>query len=137
MSDFVHLLKTKDLKATPQRICVLKELEKKQHPTIEHLYESLRKENPSMSLATVYKNIATLKEKGVVIEVNISDGKMRYDIYSHPHVHLVCAQCGIIQDIDYDDGLMAYQKSLEEKKGIKIGKVDFIATIDSCSFCRI
>ena len=137
MSDFVHLLKTKDLKATPQRICVLKELEKKQHPTIEHLYESLRKENPSMSLATVYKNISTLKEKGVVIEVNISDGKMRYDIYSHPHVHLVCATCGIIQDIDYDDGLMAYQKSLEEKKGIKIGKVDFIATIDSCSFCRI
>ena len=29
MSDFVHLLKTKDLKATPQRLCVLKELDKK------------------------------------------------------------------------------------------------------------
>jgi Fur family transcriptional regulator, peroxide stress response regulator len=135
MSDFVHLLKTKELKATPQRICVLKELEKKKHPTMEHLYEALRRENPSMSLATVYKNIATLKEKGVVIEVNISDGKMHYDIYSHPHVHLVCAKCGTIQDIDYDDALVAYQKSLERQKGIKIGKVDFIATIESCALC--
>ncbi len=136
MSDFVHLLKTKDLKATPQRICVLRELEKKNHPTIEHLYDALRKENPSMSLATVYKNIATLKEKGIVIEVNISDGKMHYDIYSHPHVHLVCQNCGVIQDIDYDDALVAYQHSLETHKGIKVGRLDLIATIESCSFCK-
>ena len=80
MTDFLYLLKSKELKATPQRLSVLKELEKKNHPTIEQLYEALREDNPSMSLATVYKNIATLKEKGVVIEVNVSDGKMRYDI---------------------------------------------------------
>ena len=91
-NDFVNLLKTKELKATPQRLCVLKELEKKMHPTIDDLYEALRRENPSMSLATVYKNIGTLKEKGIVIEVNISDGKMRYDIYSKPHIHLLCKQ---------------------------------------------
>lgn len=136
MSDFVHLLKAKELKATPQRLSVLKELARKEHPTIEHLYEALRVENPSMSLATVYKNLSTLKEKGVVIEVNVADGKMRYDIYSHPHVHLVCGKCGMIQDVDFDESLMGYQRNLEAKKSIKIEKVDFVATIASCEFCR-
>ena len=69
------------------KIHFLKELDKKTHPTIDDLYDSLKKENPSMSLATVYKNLAMLKEKGVVIEVNVADGKMRYDIYSKPHHH--------------------------------------------------
>jgi Fur family peroxide stress response transcriptional regulator len=136
MSDFVHLLKTKDLKATPQRLCVLKELDKKKHPTIEHLYEALREENPSMSLATVYKNLSTLKEKGIVIEVNISDGKMRYDIYSHPHIHLVCEHCGMIQDVAYDETLISYQKELEKREKVKIGKVDLIATVESCRYCK-
>lgn len=136
MSDFIHLLKTKELKATPQRISVLKELQKKKHPTIEHLYEALRQENPSISLATVYKNISTLKEKGVVIEVNIADGKMRYDICSKPHIHLVCQKCGIIQDAEYDGSLIAYQKELEVKNGAKIGKIDLIATTESCCFCK-
>ena len=104
----MDLLKMKELKATPQRISVLKELDKKTHPTIDDLYESLRKENPSMSLATVYKNLSTLKEKGIVIEINVTDGKMRYDIYSKPHIHLVCQQCSNIEDSDYDQNLFHY-----------------------------
>jgi Fur family peroxide stress response transcriptional regulator len=136
MSDFVHLLKAKELKATPQRLSVLKELARKEHPTIEHLYEALRVENPSMSLATVYKNLSTLKEKGVVIEVNVADGKMRYDIYNHPHIHLVCEACGMIQDVDFDESLIAYQRILEEKKSVKIEKVDLIARIASCEYCK-
>ena len=112
-----------------------KELGKKMHPTIDDLYEALRKENPSMSLATVYKNLATLKEKGVVIEVNTAEGKMRYDIYSKPHIHLVCRQCGAIEDVDYDQNLFAYQTVLEQMKSVKIDRMDVIATVESCTFC--
>lgn len=136
MTDFLYLLKSKDLKATPQRLSVLKELEKKNHPTIEQLYEALREDNPSMSLATVYKNIATLKNKEVVIEVNVSDGKMRYDVCATPHIHFVCANCGDIKDIECDQTLITYQEALEKKEGVKIGKVDFIATIEHCSQCK-
>lgn len=135
MNDFINLLKTKELKATPQRISVLKELGKKMHPTIDDLYEALRKENPSMSLATVYKNLATLKEKGVVIEVNTAEGKMRYDIYSKPHIHLVCRQCGAIEDVDYDQNLFTYQTVLEQMKSVKIDRMDVIATVESCTLC--
>ncbi len=135
-NDFVNLLKTKELKATPQRLCVLKELEKKMHPTIDDLYEALRRENPSMSLATVYKNIGTLKEKGIVIEVNISDGKMRYDIYSKPHIHLLCKQCHSISDMDYDENLFDYQVKLEKNQAIDIERLDIIASTKDCKLCR-
>ena len=135
-SDFVSLLKTKELKATPQRLCVLKELEKKMHPTIDDLYEALRRENPSMSLATVYKNIGTLKEKGIVIEVNIADGKMRYDIYSKPHIHLLCKECHSISDMDYDEDLFDYQVKLEKNQSIRIERLDIIASMKDCKFCR-
>jgi Fur family peroxide stress response transcriptional regulator len=136
MNDFINLLKTKELKATPQRISVLKELDKKAHPTIDDLYNALKKENPSMSLATVYKNLATLKEKGVVIEVNTAEGKMRYDIYSKPHIHLVCQQCGAIEDVDYDQSLFEYQTILEANKHVKIDRMDIIATVQECSVCK-
>lgn len=136
MNDFINLLKTKELKATPQRISVLKELGKKTHPTIDDLYEALRKENPSMSLATVYKNLATLKEKGVVIEVNTAEGKMRYDIYSKPHIHLICQRCGAIEDVDYDKSLFEYQTTLEHMKSVKIDRMDVIASVESCKLCR-
>lgn len=136
MNDFIQLLKSKELKATPQRISVLKELDKKTHPTIDDLYDSLKKENPSMSLATVYKNLAMLKEKGIVIEVNVADGKMRYDIYSKPHIHVVCSSCGAIEDSDYDQNLFDYQAALEEKQKIHIVRMDVIASVSHCRFCQ-
>ena len=136
MNDFINLLKTKELKATPQRISVLKELGKKTHPTIDDLYNALKKENPSMSLATVYKNLATLKEKGVVIEVNTAEGKMRYDIYSKPHIHLVCQQCGAIEDAEYDQSLFEYQAILENNQKVKIDRMDVIATVKECLACK-
>ncbi|AFL67567.1 Fur family transcriptional regulator [Sulfurospirillum barnesii] len=135
MYDVIQLLKDKELKATPQRISVLKELGRKTHPTMDDLYEALKKENPSMSLATVYKNISTLKEKGVVIEVNVADGKMRYDVYSKPHIHLICQQCGSIEDVDCDESMYQYQMCLESNQHVKIERMDIIATVKSCSLC--
>lgn len=136
MNNFLDILKEKELKATPQRISVLKELSKKNHPSMEDLYEAIKKENPSISLATVYKNISMLKEKGVVIEVNISDGKMRYDIYTKPHIHLLCKNCSYIEDIEYNEHLFNYQAKLEESKKIKIERLDIIATVEYCSHCK-
>ena len=66
----VELLKTCGLKATPQRLCILKVLDRHEHPSIEALYEGIKEDYPSISLATVYKNLNTLLDEGVVVEVN-------------------------------------------------------------------
>ena len=56
----MELLKNRGLKATPQRLSVLKILDSHTHPTIDELYEEICAENPSVSLATVYKNLNML-----------------------------------------------------------------------------
>ena len=61
------LLKNGGLKATQQRIVILKTLVNSGiHPTIDWLYESINEEHPAISLATVYKTMETLVEAAIV-----------------------------------------------------------------------
>ena len=71
----MELLKNRGLKATPQRLSVLKILDSHTHPTIDELYDEICAENPSVSLATVYKNLNMLKDEGLVVEVNMPTKK--------------------------------------------------------------
>ncbi|MDR0579138.1 MAG: transcriptional repressor [Campylobacteraceae bacterium] len=134
--DFISLLKSKNLKATPQRLSVLEVLNKNEHPTIEELYDEIRREFPSISLATVYKNINTLKESDTVIEINTQNGKTRYDIYVKPHTHIICKKCGSIRDVDFLDSVHEYQQEIEKKWYYNIKRIDVTAMVDNCPFCN-
>ncbi|WP_103581988.1 Fur family transcriptional regulator [Campylobacter concisus] len=134
---YVSLLKQSGLKVTPQRLSVLRILDRHTHPTIDELYDEILKENPSVSLATVYKNLNTLKDEGLVVEVNIVNQKARYDIYEHPHIHVVCENCGSVEDMNYDDSeLGKYQEALEKKIGNIIERLNIVASVKSCKHCR-
>ena len=74
---YVSLLKQSGLKVTPQRLSVLRILDRHTHPTIDELYDEILKENPSVSLATVYKNLNTLKDEGLVVESKYRQSKRR------------------------------------------------------------
>jgi len=134
---YVSLLKQSGLKVTPQRLSVLRILDRHTHPTIDELYDEILKESPSVSLATVYKNLNTLKDEGLVVEVNIVNQKPRYDIYEHPHIHVVCEGCGSVEDVSYDDAdLGKYQEALEKKIGNIIERLNIVASVKSCKHCR-
>ena len=134
--DYTELLKQAKLKATPQRLCVLKILSNHAHPTIDELYKQIKTEYPSISLATVYKNLNTLINENLVVEVNSPNQKAKYDIYEHPHIHLVCSTCGNVQDINASDAQMAtYQTHLEQKIGNLIDRLNIVANISNCSKC--
>jgi Fur family peroxide stress response transcriptional regulator len=57
MNDIKELLQKSKLKATPQRVAILKSIEKLGHASIEEIYEDIKENFPSISLATIYKNI--------------------------------------------------------------------------------
>ena len=134
--DYTELLKQAKLKATPQRLCVLKILSNHAHPTIDELYKQIKTEYPCISLATVYKNLNTLINENLVVEVNSPNQKAKYDIYEHPHIHLVCSNCGNVQDINASDAQMAtYQTHLEQKIGNLIDRLNIVANISNCSKC--
>ncbi|EHD7798918.1 peroxide-responsive transcriptional repressor PerR, partial [Campylobacter coli] len=116
--ELLQILKKHELKATPQRLCVLKILKRHEHPNIEELYEEIKKEYPSISLATVYKNLNTLQEQGLVVEINVANQKTCYDIYEERHIHIICNKCGNIEDMSFQDAeLDEYQEKLEKKMG--------------------
>lgn len=135
--EHVSLLKQFGLKVTPQRLSVLRILDRHTHPTIDELYEEIKKENPSVSLATVYKNLNTLKDEGLVVEVNIVNKKPRYDIYECPHIHVVCECCGHVQDLSYEEAELAqYQEKLEKKLSNIIERLNVVANVKNCKNCR-
>ena len=57
---------------------------------------------PSISLATVYKNIRLFVEHGLLREVSPHGPALRVDGNLDPHHHLVCARCKAVQDIEGD-----------------------------------
>lgn len=133
--DYLPLLKEHQLKATPQRLAVLKVLEKHEHPTMDELYCSIKKEHPSISLATVYKNVNALKDARVIVEVNMPHGKTRYDVFIEPHIHVACKSCGNVEDVPYTQEFEEYQKFLEKSLGNLISNMDVVASVEQCHKC--
>ncbi|MGB0124768.1 MAG: transcriptional repressor, partial [Silvibacterium sp.] len=70
------------------------------HPSPEEVYERVKAKIPSVSLATVYKNIHLFIEGGVFREVSLHHGSLRVETNARPHHHLVCTACKSITDID-------------------------------------
>ena len=94
------ILRSVGLKVTPQRSAILGILmESKNHPGVEDLYKEIKQNHPSISLATVYKTVYTLKEKGLVQELPVSFNKVAYDGNVDFHPHLVCSSCNTIVDL--------------------------------------
>jgi Fur family transcriptional regulator, peroxide stress response regulator len=72
----------------------------KGHPSPEAIYEKVRAQIPSISLGTVYKNIRTFLETGLLREVSLHHGTLRLESNLEPHHHMVCVRCRAIVDLD-------------------------------------
>lgn len=73
------------------------------HPSPEEVYAEVKEKIPSVSLATVYKNIHLFIESGVFSEVSLHHGSLRVETNARPHYHLVCTSCKSITDIDAEE----------------------------------
>ena len=81
-------------RCTRQRSAVYDQLAKSAeahaHPTAEDLYQAVRHELPSISLATIYKALEALEVSGLVTKLPSADGSSRYDGRPGEHYHLRC-----------------------------------------------
>ena len=92
-------------RVTSERLAILRALaEDESHPSADTIYRRVVAELPSISLATVYKTLATLQGMGEVLELTAVRGESRYDgIRPEPHPHLICTSCGRVADLAVDD----------------------------------
>jgi len=70
------------------------------HPKAEHVYEHVAKIHPTISRATVYRNLNQMSEAGKLLNIGKIDGVTRYDHNVHPHYHFECRKCGRIFDVE-------------------------------------
>lgn len=88
------------LKLTPQRLAILAYLEgNTMHPSAEDVYKAVSRKFHTMSFATVYNTLETLKRHGQLIELTSDPAKKRFDPNTGPHNHLICIKCRRITDI--------------------------------------
>lgn len=121
------------LKLTPQRLAILEHLEgNKEHPSAEDIYKAVSKKFPTMSLATVYNTLETLKQRGMVKELTMDPYKKRFDPQPAPHHHLLCVDCLKIIDIH-----AKFKISLPEVEGVGFEIIgNHIEFYGRCSNCK-
>jgi Fur family peroxide stress response transcriptional regulator len=108
----------KGLKVTPQRIAVLSAIIRlNNHPTAESIIEFIRKSNPHIATATVYKVLDALAENGLIKRVKTEKDIMRYDAIIESHHHLYCSESDRIEDYN-DEELNKMLESYFAQKGI-------------------
>lgn len=96
------------------------------HPTAEMVLARAKVFKPSINLATVYRNLASLAKQGKILRINIDDGD-RFDITTSPHAHFHCKKCGKVFDVNAKDIGCCY-KNVAEENGCRIDKVDMVFT---------
>ena len=104
------------------------------HPSPEEVYARVRKRIPSISLATVYKNLNRFLKAGLLQEMSVHHGSLRVEVNDHPHHHLVCSSCKKIEDIDSEQiGPLHVRGRLPKGFAVQRFSVDVIGL---CVRCR-
>lgn len=80
-----------------EAICALKN-----HPTVDEVYKYIAEKYPGISKGTVYRNINTLVDTGVIMRTSCSAGPDRFDHMVQKHYHVACRQCGCFTDVPLD-----------------------------------
>lgn len=136
MTDYATLLKESGLKATFQRINILESIEYQGHMSIDVIYDKVVKAHPSLSLATIYKNIILMVEKGVLVEVPITGQKAKYELVKEDHIHLVCTECGVVEDKPHNTSADALFSSMTKSENFALSKQQ-INLYGVCNHCQI
>ena len=119
---------------TRQRTVILEQLDKmRSHPTADELYNAVRRQIPSVSLGTIYRNLDVLAKSGLVSKLDSSGGQARFDADMTPHHHVRCRICGRIDDVAVGAGMTIRPPQLSDH-GFQIDdyRVEFDGRCPDC-----
>lgn len=113
---FLSYIRKKGLRNTKQREEILEAfLSADGHITIDDLYAMVKKRDPAIGYATVYRNLKLMYKSGLADEIKIGNKKARYEqkYGREHHDHLICLKCGKFIEI-HDDKIERLQDKLAE-----------------------
>ena len=120
---------------TVQRQIVLQTvLRMHDHPTADAVYAAVAAAHPSISKATVYRNLNQLAGQGEIRRVPVPNGADRYDFNTVEHYHVRCTRCGRVYDV-FMPPLEHLLEWVEDASGVEIQRFEILFE-GVCRDCR-
>lgn len=135
----LELLKENGYKLTSQRRIIFEILQahNHEHLTPEEIHNFTKDSSENIGIATVYRTLLLFDNLGIVQKLTIDDNGARYelakDLDSHDHHHLVCSNCGKVEEVSIDL-LDEAEEKIEKSHGFKIKNHDlkFYGLCEKC-----
>jgi Fur family ferric uptake transcriptional regulator len=135
-SDILSLLRRNGHRVTPQRVMILEAVRKHGgHMSAEDVYREVEVTHPYVNRSTVYRTLEMLTKEGLVTVTDLGKGPVHYELHTGaPHHHLVCQNCGKIEEFDHAL-LEPLQKNLERQYKFQ-ARLDHMAIFGLCAKCQ-
>jgi Fur family ferric uptake transcriptional regulator len=105
------------LNVTAQREAIVEQfLRTRDHVSIDELLTKVRKRQPKVGYATVYRTLKLLVDSGLAVERQFGDGQARFEVVGDHHDHLICVKCGLILEFE-DDEIERLQERIATRLG--------------------
>ena len=134
-AELAELLRERGLRATSQRVVMHRLLRQRNgNVSADDLLSEDGKRLPSVSLLTVYATLELFEQLGVVRRVNGGGGTIRWDTRADAHHHMVCSNCGRIEDMETALDLEGARRSAA-RAGFRPDRAEVVVS-GLCADCR-
>lgn len=96
------------------------------HPTAEDIYQEIHDIEPTISLATVYRNLNLLADNGEIRKIKFQGTSDRFDPITAEHFHFVCNNCGKVKDLSIKTEFKKMDELIMEETGADVYFHDLI-----------
>lgn len=133
-TNIVPELKSQGLKTTPARVAILEMLQKSKKPlSVQKILKGLISTHTDQ--ATVYRTVEHLRKAGLIRRVDLEHGHAHYELNSSEHHHhIVCENCGRLEDISKCD-IPGLEKEILKTTGFAKVNSHSLEFFGLCSKC--
>jgi Fe2+ or Zn2+ uptake regulation protein len=120
----IETLRIAGHRLTQQRRLVLEIIQHSQgHLEADEIYRRLKDQHAHISLATVYRTLALLKEVGLVQEHSLGQSHGHFEAApASPHYHFTCRGCGKVIEFAAPQ-VMALARHFQKREGVRVTDV--------------
>ncbi len=121
-------------KRTPARVKIVEFLSSSSSPVdVSEIISFLREENLNTNKVTVYRTMDLLFANGFIDKLEFGEGKFRYEIKKGDHHHLVCIDCGSVEDVE-DRYMEKLEKEIYQNNNFKVKhhSLEFFGLCKNC-----
>jgi Fe2+ or Zn2+ uptake regulation protein len=105
------------------------------HPTADDMVQRVREVLPTVSHATVYRNLQELVREGLIRTLEVAGTALQFEVNPDDHHHFVCRRCGHVWDVYLSSLDVRINRRRSELDGFQVDRRD-VQLRGVCAGCR-